>query len=262
MSAVTKRFPKTHNGSQFHARDWVGYVKAAQSILMGWLCMRDASGFTAPVTAATGYTSGGVAMQDADNTAAGAVDGDVTFNVEEGIFSFDMGTAGDVFSEADEPCPAYGIDNHTVGKTDGTGTRSPVAIFLGMDPEFPTTKVLILVGRQADAILNAGARANALVVGAALTDTATQTITRAGARNSRTVGTISQNSVLTLSASLAQLGDRMIVTRKDATSAFTYSIANGGTGAGTLMVMPASKKNSFEAYFDGTDWQPLTYGVQ
>lgn len=67
------------------------------------------------------------------------------------------------------------------------------------------------------------------------------------------VSTLGDNRAVTLSPTLAQEGDRIEVTRLDA-EAFTLEIINGGTGAGTLLTMPASKRSFAKFYFDGVDW--------
>lgn len=96
--------------------------------------------------------------------------------------------------------------------------------------------------------------------GAALTDTATQSIQVSGGYW-RKLGTISQAGVLTLLATGAVAGDQIVITRTDATSAFTYTIKSGPANS-TLFVMPASKIAYARLQFDGTDWFLKTFGQQ
>ena len=94
--------------------------------------------------------------------------------------------------------------------------------------------------------------------GADLTDAASQTIQiTAGAW--RKLPTLSQNGVLTLGTTGAAAGMQLEVTRTS-TAAFTYTVNNGGAGAGTLVVMPASTASSAKFQFDGTDWSLRSVG--
>lgn len=98
------------------------------------------------------------------------------------------------------------------------------------------------------------------VAGAALTDSATQSIQVSGGYW-RKLGAISQDSVLTLLATGAIAGDQITITRTDATSAHTYTIKSG-PAVSTLFVMPNSKIACAVLQFDGTDWFLKTFGQQ
>lgn len=93
------------------------------------------------------------------------------------------------------------------------------------------------------------------IKGADLADLASQTITVAG-DFWRTIPVIGQTSTITLGTTNAEEGDRIEITRTDA-SAFTLAIINGGTGAGTLVTFPTSLPGSGEFYFNGTDWEKM-----
>lgn len=67
------------------------------------------------------------------------------------------------------------------------------------------------------------------------------------------VSTLTQNSVLTLGTTGARAGHCLDVTRLDV-EAYTYAIANGGAGGGTLCTMPVSARAWGSFYFDGTNW--------
>lgn len=123
-------------------------LAGAANVRRGWLLGRNSLGYVVPFTATTGLTSAGIAYSDADNTLGN--DGDVEINTIEGSVDVDMGTAGDAFTDADIGLVAYGIDNCTVGKTDGSSTRSPAGIFLGLNSD--TQKARVLVGRVAAAL--------------------------------------------------------------------------------------------------------------
>jgi hypothetical protein len=96
--------------------------------------------------------------------------------------------------------------------------------------------------------------------GTALTDTASQTIQISGG-NWRKIGTISQDSVLTLSATGATAGDQIDITRTDSSSAHTYTIKTGPANT-AIFVMPNSKIAWARAQFDGTDWFLRAFGQQ
>ena len=56
-------------------------------------------------------------------------------------------------------------------------------------------------------------------------------------------------------AAFAAFADAFALPRcRTSTSAQTAAIVNGGTGAGTLVTLPASKVNFAVATFDGTNW--------
>lgn len=94
--------------------------------------------------------------------------------------------------------------------------------------------------------------------GTALTDTATQSIQISGG-NWRKIGTISQDSVLTLAATGAAAGDQIDITRTDATSAHTYTVKDDA--ATTLFVMPNSKTAWARFQFDGTHFVLRAFGL-
>ncbi len=96
--------------------------------------------------------------------------------------------------------------------------------------------------------------------GTDLTDTSTQTI-QSSEGSWRKLPTLSQGGTLTLGTTAAVKGDTIQITRTSV-SANTYAIVNGGTGAGTLYTMIASKLGCAEFYFDGTDWSLKSFGDQ
>lgn len=65
-----------------------------------------------------------------------------------------MGTGADAFTLADTGrAIAYGIDDNTVGKTDGGGTRSPVGIFDGFTESFNADSLVRISMRDPDPLL-------------------------------------------------------------------------------------------------------------
>jgi hypothetical protein len=72
--------------------------------------------------------------------------------------------------------------------------------------------------------------------------------------------TLTQNSTLTLGTTNAQAGHWLDITRLDI-GAFTYAIANGGAGAGTLITFPVSTRYCARCQFDGTNWKLRAAGA-
>lgn len=108
-------------------------VKASAVIYGGATVATDSSGYAVPVTAATGLKVWGVAEETVDNT--GGANGAKWIKVRCGAFTRDVGTSGDALAAADIGATVYGIDDHTVGKTNGSSSRSPAGIFLGFETD-------------------------------------------------------------------------------------------------------------------------------
>jgi hypothetical protein len=96
-------------------------VATAKKIYAGSLVMRSATGYATPGAAATGCIGLGRASEQVDNTGA---DGALNINIERGVFRFANSAAGDAIADADIGNHCYIVDDATVAKTDGTGTRS------------------------------------------------------------------------------------------------------------------------------------------
>lgn len=99
-----------------------GPVAASVTIWKGAILVRNSSGYIKPGTTATGEIAIGVACEDVVNAgAAGAKR--VTF--ERGVFPMANSSAGDAIVDPTE-CDktVYIVDDQTVAKTDGTGSRS------------------------------------------------------------------------------------------------------------------------------------------
>jgi hypothetical protein len=89
-------------------------------------------------------------------------------------------------------------------------------------------------------------------LGEPITGTATLTV---GGRQRRRIAAaaLSASATLTLSTVGAVAGDTIAVTRLDV-GAYTVAFVNGGPAAGTLATMPISARAFVRVYFDGTDW--------
>lgn len=97
-------------------------LAANAKILKGTIVMTNASGLAVPGAVATGQICWGCAEQTSDNTGGSA--SAISVEVRQGVFLWKNGTAGDAIVQADIGKVCYILDNETVAKTDGTGTRS------------------------------------------------------------------------------------------------------------------------------------------
>lgn len=106
-------------------------VAATVKIWNGSLIMRNAAGFLTKGATATGCVGVGRAEKTVDNTgAAGAAS--VEYRV--GVFLFANSAAADLITIADIGRVCFIVDDQTVAKTDGTGTRSRAGIVDGIEP--------------------------------------------------------------------------------------------------------------------------------
>lgn len=108
-------------------------VAAAKKIYRGALIVLDSSGNAEPATTATGKRALGVALEYADNTDGAA--GDITVDVRTGIFGFANSSAGDAITAAEIGHTCYIVDDQTVAKTSGGGTRSPAGCIKMIDQD-------------------------------------------------------------------------------------------------------------------------------
>ncbi len=100
-----------------------------------------ATGFAQAATTSTTIKILGVAIRGAVN---GAVAGATMVGYEAGDFEFDNSTAGDLLAQVDVGNVVYAVDDNTVAKTDGTGTRSVAGILVSFHPQ--TLKPIVRVG--------------------------------------------------------------------------------------------------------------------
>jgi len=122
MTALAKERTATEKLGDRALIDYVAVpVKANTKIYQGALVCIDA-GYAAPMRTATGLIALGRARATVDNTGGSA--GALTIEVERGCFKWNNSSAGDQITQADVLKSVYGVDDQTVAKTDGTGTRS------------------------------------------------------------------------------------------------------------------------------------------
>jgi hypothetical protein len=105
-------------------------MAAAVKVFMGAIVMRNAAGHVTKGATAIGCIGVGRASDTFDNTAGAA--GDLRCEYRTGIFGY-ANHAADLVAQADMGKLCYIIDDQTVAKTDGTGTRSPAGYVDGIE---------------------------------------------------------------------------------------------------------------------------------
>lgn len=119
--------PELANGGNLQS-----YGAAASTILYaGALVMLNASGYAVPGAAATGQIAAGRAEGYVDNSAGANADKAVT--VRRGVFRYDNSASADLITIAEIGDDCYIVDDQTVAKTDGTGTRSVAGKVVNVD---------------------------------------------------------------------------------------------------------------------------------
>ncbi|MDP3165127.1 MAG: hypothetical protein Q8N06_06690 [Hydrogenophaga sp.] len=114
----------TERDTNRRAGDKAAYgVLAATKVLAGTLAVLTAAGYAQGGATATTLTAVGVFDETVDNTAGAS--GDLKAPVRrDGWFRFANSAAADAITIAEIGDSCYIVDNQTVAKTDGTGTRS------------------------------------------------------------------------------------------------------------------------------------------
>lgn len=90
------------------------------------------NGYAAPATAATGLRSLGRAEETVDNRGGAA--GAKSIRVRRGCFRFNN-SAADAIARADIGNNCYWVDDQTVAKTDGSGSRSVAGSIFDVDDD-------------------------------------------------------------------------------------------------------------------------------
>ncbi|MBP0483947.1 hypothetical protein [Sagittula salina] len=110
-----------------------GTVAAAVKIFAGAYLMRNSAGHLVPGQTATGLVGVGRAEEQVDNSGGAA--GEKTCTYRPGVFRYANSAGGDEITAADIGAKAFAVDDQTVAKTDGTGTRSPAGVVDDVDAQ-------------------------------------------------------------------------------------------------------------------------------
>lgn len=108
-------------------------VAAAAKCYGGALAVLDASGNVKPGVAATGLIGVGRFEALADNSGGAAAA--ITAKVRRGILRWANSAAGDAITKAEIGDACYVVDDQTVAKTDGAGTRSKGGLIVDVDSQ-------------------------------------------------------------------------------------------------------------------------------
>jgi len=127
MTALTA----DRNTPELEPGERVGLLGASQTIFAGSILMRNASGHLIKGTTATGSRGVGRAEDAGVSTTAGVT----SQRYRPGTFRFANSAAGDLIATADIGAACYIVDDQTVAKTDGTGTRSIAGVIDGVDAQ-------------------------------------------------------------------------------------------------------------------------------
>lgn len=134
------------------ARAERGFIKslpmaAATKIFAGSMVCRTMTGAATKGATALSLVTVGRANEQIDNSSGAA--GALRIKVEEGIFVWANSSAADQITDADIGNRCFVVDDQTVARTSGSGTRSPAGVVVAVD----TTGVWVMMG---DDILTVG----------------------------------------------------------------------------------------------------------
>lgn len=108
-----------------------GTLGASQTIFAGAILMRNSTGDLIEGATATGSYGAGIALEQLSSTTAGAT----SIRYRPGVFRFANSATADLITKAEIGTVCYIVDDQTVAKTNGTGTRSPAGIVEGVDAQ-------------------------------------------------------------------------------------------------------------------------------
>lgn len=129
MTALTsdRNTPEALGGSK------VGKAAAAVRIFTGAIVMRNAAGYLTKGQTALNLVAVGRAHSHADNRLG--ADGDLDVPYDPGCFRYANSAGADEITMADIGQIAFVVDDQTVAKTDGTGTRSRAGFIDNVDAQ-------------------------------------------------------------------------------------------------------------------------------
>ncbi|MBP7127319.1 hypothetical protein KBD49_13230 [Myxococcota bacterium] len=107
-------------------------VAAQTRIFQGGLVVLD-GGYAKPGHEGTGLVAAGMASETVDNRDGSA--GAALVTVRPGVHAWRNSSGADAIGQADVGKVCYVVDDETVAKTDGTGTRSAAGTVLAVDAQ-------------------------------------------------------------------------------------------------------------------------------
>ena len=106
-------------------------VKGGARIFAGALVMLDADGWAIAGAAGVGL----VAVGRADEAVAATANGNAGVRTRRGVLRFANSGGADAITRAEIGDPAYVVDDQTLAKTNGSGTRSAAGIIRDVDAQ-------------------------------------------------------------------------------------------------------------------------------
>jgi hypothetical protein len=106
-------------------------LAAATTLYAGAMAALNASNELVPMSASSALRAVGRCEARADNSAGAS--GAIRTQVKTGCFRFANSAAADEITQSDIGTTCYGVDDQTVAKTDGTGTRSAAGTVFDVD---------------------------------------------------------------------------------------------------------------------------------
>ncbi len=108
---------------------------AGATIFAGAMVAINDAGFLVPATADTTLAVVATSKGRADNS--GGADGDVYCEIARGVFNMKNSEGGDAIALAQIGQPVFVVDDQTVAKTDGAGTRPAAGVLAWFDSDGP-----------------------------------------------------------------------------------------------------------------------------
>lgn len=108
-------------------------VAAATKIFGGSIVAINAGGYAVPGATATTLKAAGVSEHRADNSAGSA--GAIRVRLRKGVHRFLNSASTDAIALTDIGATCYIVDDQTVAKTNGTGTRSAAGNVFDVDAD-------------------------------------------------------------------------------------------------------------------------------
>lgn len=134
MAALTADIKTVRYGvGADHEPGYAG-VTSAVTIYGGSIAVLRSGFLNPPTTSSTTDIVMGLVERQ---TVGGSTNGAVTANFLRGTFFVSAGTGGDALSTADIGAQVFLIDEHTVGKTSGSSTRSVAGTLMQIDTTQP-----------------------------------------------------------------------------------------------------------------------------
>lgn len=100
-------------------------------VIQGTIVALNAAGLAVPAITALNLVADGMASETTDNT--GGADGALKVEVRKGTFRFASAGGADLIGRTEIGKTVFLVDNQTLAKTDGGGTRSPAGKVFDVD---------------------------------------------------------------------------------------------------------------------------------